>query len=119
MTSSSVRYGPMSGTQPCRLTPGSELSGERDQHRLREAPRGVEGVVHRRGLKPAVDHAILALLVAALAPIILPGRRLHQLREGFRVAVLQEIARPLPPEHVVGRVPPGRALVVLLAHEEA
>src|SRR5262245_22747671 len=112
----------MSGTQPCsvmRASPASELAGEGDGGGLDEAAERSERVIHCGGLEPAVHHAVPALLVAAPPPVVLPGRGLHELLEGLRVAVLQEIAGPLPPEHVVGRVAPRRALVVVLAHEEA
>src|SRR5262245_2732756 len=103
----------MSGTQPCsvmRASPASELAGEGHGGGLDEAAERAERVIHGGGLEPAVHHAVLALLVAAPPPVILPGRGLHELLEGLRVAVLQEIAGPLPPEHVEGRVAPRRAL---------
>src|SRR5581483_8445703 len=119
-TSSRVRYCPTSGTQPSRLTVASlQLAGQGDPDRLDEALERAEGVVHRGGLVPAVHHAVTALVVAALLAVVLPRRGLHQLLEGAGVTLLQEIARPLPPEDVVGRVAPRRALEVVLAHEEA
>src|SRR4029450_1131843 len=113
----------MSGTQPCRVMreapPGSQLAGDGDGGGLDEAAERAERVVDRGGLEPAVHHAVLALFVAALAPVVLPGRGLHQLLEGLRVAVLEEITGTLPPAHVAGGVAPRGALVVVLAHEEA
>src|SRR5947209_427016 len=122
MTSSSVTRSPISGTQPSRLSvsfiPRSEPSGQRRGDGVAEAAPGAERKVHGRGLVPAVDHTVPALVVAALAAVVLPLRGLDQLLERRRVTLLEEIAGPLPAEHVVGRVPPRRALVVALAHEE-
>src|SRR5947199_100284 len=122
MTSSGVTRSPVSGTQPSRLSvsfiPRSEPSGQRRGNGVAEAAPGAEGMVHGRGLVPAVDHTVPALVVAALAAVVLPLRGLDQLLERRRVTLLEEVAGPLPAEHVVGRVPPRRALVVALAHEE-
>src|SRR5436309_1611984 len=122
MTSSSVTRSPISGTQPSRLSvsfiPRSEPSGQRRGNGVAEAAPGAERMVHGRGLVAAVDHTVPALVVAALAAVVLPLRGLDQLLERRRVTLLEEVAGPLPAEHVVGRVPPRRALVVALAHEE-
>src|SRR5437870_8730749 len=122
MTSSSVTRSPISGTQPSRLSvsfiPRSEPSGQRRGNGVAEAAPGTERMVHGRGLVAAVDHTVPALVVAALAAVVLPLRGLDQLLERRRVTLLEEVAGPLPAEHVVGRVPPRRALVVALAHEE-
>src|SRR2546426_6304157 len=122
MTSSSVTRSPISGTQPSRLSvsfiPRSEPSGQRRGNGVAEAAPGAERMIHGRGLVAAVDHTVPALVVAALAAVVLPLRGLDQLLERRRITLLEEVAGPLPAEHVVGRVPPRRALVVALAHEE-
>src|SRR5213592_3002924 len=122
MTSSSETRVPISGTQPSRLSgsvmPPSEASGHRRRDGVAETAPRSEGVVDGRGLVAAVDHAVAALLVAALAAVVLPLRGLHQLLERRRVAFLKKVAGTLPAEHVVGRVAPRRALEVALAHEE-
>src|SRR5258705_11329277 len=113
----------MSGAQPSRLFSSVmrrrlELAGDGRRHRVAEAlPRGESGV-DGGGLVAAVHHAVLALFVAGLAAVLLPARRLHQLLERRRVALLQQVAGALPAEEVVGRVAPRRALELLLAHEE-
>src|SRR5215510_14064775 len=115
---------PTSGVQPSSVVssvtplPASEAPGDGGRHGVAEpTPRG-EGVVHGRRLVAAVHHAVAALLISAALAVVLPARRLEQLLEGRRVALLQEVAGPLPAEHVVGRVAPRRALEVLLAQEE-
>src|SRR2546430_2354399 len=122
MTSSSETRVPISGTQPSRLSgsvmPPSEASGHRRRDGVAETAPRSERVVDGRGLVAAVDHAVTALFVAALAAVVLPLRGLHQLLERRRVAFLKKVARTLPAEHVVGRVAPRRALEVALAHEE-
>src|SRR5690242_13926979 len=113
----------MSGAQPSRLfssimTTPLEPAGHRGSDGVAEALPRAEGVVDGGGLVAAVHHAVLALLVAAPAPVLLPARGLHQLLERGGVALLQQIAGPLPAEEVVGRIAPRRALEVVLAHEE-
>src|SRR5262249_10621222 len=97
----------------------SELARQRHHRGLAQRPERAERVVDRRRLVAAVDHAIATLLVTALLTVALPGRRLHQLTEARRVAFLQKVAGPLPAEEVERRVPPRRAVVLLLAHQEA
>src|SRR5204863_15423 len=51
--------------------------------------------------------------------VLVPVRALHEVLEARRVALVDEqIARPLPTEHVVGRIRPRRALIALVAGEE-
>src|SRR5207247_8816208 len=71
-----------------------------------------------RVFPPFPTRRLPIFVVAAPAAVVLPLRRLDELAEGGRVALLQEIAGALPAEHVVRRVAPRRALEVLLAHEE-
>src|SRR5262245_32462070 len=104
---------PTSGVQPSSVVssvtplPASEAPGDGGRHGVAEpTPRG-EGVVHGRRLVAAVHHAVAALLVAAALAVVLPAGRLEQLLERRRVAFLQEVAGPLPAEHVVGRVAHG------------
>src|SRR5438128_10539215 len=122
MTSSSVTRSPISGTRPSRLSvsfiPRSEPSGQSRGTGVPQAAPGAERVVHGRGLVPAVDHTVPALVVAALTAVVLPLRGLDQLLERRRVTLLKEVAGSLPAEHVVGRVPPRRAPVVALDHED-
>src|SRR4029453_17574341 len=98
--------------------PPSRAPGHGGHHRVPESAPAPEGLLDRRGLEPAVDHAVAALLVAAPLPVALPARALEQLLEAPGVALLQEAAGALPAENVEGRGPPGRALVVPLPHEE-
>src|SRR5882762_8607104 len=115
---------PASGAQPSSVVssftppPASEAPGDRGDHGVAEPAPRREGVVHGRRLVAAVHHAVTALLIAAAPPVVLPARGLEKLLEGRRVPLLEEIAGPLPAEHVVGGIAPGRALEVLLAHEE-
>src|SRR5262252_197853 len=97
---------------------GSEPPGDGGRDRVAESPPRAERVIHRRGLVATVHHAVAALLVAAALAVVLPARRLQQLLERRRVALLEQIAGPLPAEDVEGRVAPRRALELLLAHQE-
>ena len=65
-----------------------------------------------------MDHAILALRVAALVAVAAPVGVLDVFLEGFYVAVLQQIAGLLPAEDVIGRAAPRRALEVEVALQE-
>ena len=65
-----------------------------------------------------MDHAILALGIAALPAVVLPLRGVQELLKRGRVALLEQIARPLPAKDGVQGIAPGRALEVLLAHQE-
>src|SRR5262249_34565017 len=118
------RLPPASGVQPSSVVssvtppPVSEAPGDRGRHGIAEAaPRG-ERVVHGRRLVAAVHHAVAALLVATAPPIVFPARGLEHLLKGRGVSFLQEVAGPLPAEHVVRGIAPRSALEVLLAHEE-
>src|SRR5689334_11345005 len=99
----------ISGAQPSRLLSSVmtaweallQLAGDGRRHGVAEALPRREGVVDRGRLVTAVDHAVLALLVAARAPVLFPPRRLHQLLERRGVALLQQVAGPLPAEEVV------------------
>ena len=72
-------------------------------------------VVDRRGFIAAVGHAVGALGVAAGA-VTLPVGFFDQRLESRRVAFVHEqIAGPLPTEHVTRRVPPRRAAVTFIA----
>src|SRR3990172_435548 len=95
-----------------------EFSSHRGRHGLSESPPAAERLIHRGRFKAAVHHAILALLVSTLPPVVLPGGVLHQILEALGVPLLQEVAGALPAKDVVSRVPPRRALVVALAHQE-
>src|SRR6267143_2844561 len=121
MTSSSVIPRPISGVQPSSVSSviaASDPARHRRDHRVAEAAPGAERVVHGRRLVAAVNHTVTALVVTAPIAVGLPLRRLDELAEGLRVALLQEIAGALPAEHVVRRVAPRGALEVLLTHEE-
>src|SRR5512145_997691 len=124
MTSARDTSSPASGAQPSSVVssvtpaPTSEAPGHRGENGVAEPAPRCERVVHRRRLVPAVHHAVPALLVPAPPPVALPARGLEQLLEARRVALLEEVAGPLPAEDVEGWVTPGRALEVLLAHEE-
>src|SRR5213594_5227409 len=116
---------PSSGARPSSLGSGgvmagppSQPSGHGGHDRVAQALQRAEGVVHGGGFVPTMDHAVLALLVSALAPVVLPARGLHQLAEAVGIALLEQVARTLPAEDVVGGIAPRRALEVPLAHEE-
>src|SRR4029453_1195004 len=98
--------------------PPPRAPGHGGPPRCPESAPAPEGLLDRRGLEPAVDHAVAALRVAAPLPVTLPPRALEQVLEAPGVAFLQQVAGALPAEDVEGRVPPGRALVVPLPHEE-
>src|SRR5581483_12101542 len=87
-------------------------------HRVAEPAPAGERLLDGRRLEPAVDHAVAALLVAAALAVPRPLGRLHEVLEGVRVPVLEEVAGPLPAEQVVRGIAPRRALVLPLAHEE-
>ena len=71
----------------------------------------------RRRLIAAMGHAVGAFLIAAGA-VAVPVGALHELLEGLGVAFAEQVARPLPAEHVAGRIAPRRALILLIAGEE-
>src|SRR5471030_1734209 len=64
-----------------------------------------------------MDHAIGAFLVVAGA-VGIPVGLVHQLLEGFGVALAEQIAGALPAEVVARRVAPRRAMVFLIARKE-
>src|SRR3546814_7706442 len=74
-------------------------------------------VGHRSAFIAAVDHAVGALLVVAGAVALPLGLR-HQRLEARCIALVQQVAGPLPAEHVARGVAPRRALVGLVAGEE-
>ncbi len=94
------------------------LAAEDGLRRLHQTLERAEGVVHAAGLIAGVHHAVRAARVAALGAVVVPLDRLHQLLEGVRVAVLQQVAGLLPAEDGVRRHAPRRAGQVLLAHQE-
>src|ERR1700691_1803914 len=65
-----------------------------------------------------MDHAILALGVVALVAVIVPIGEFEIFLEGFHIAVLEEVARLLPAEDVVGRAAPGSAREIEVALKE-
>ena len=71
------------------LTEGSGSVGDGGFHRAGESGERTEGVIDRTGFVPAVDHAVAALLVAALLAVIFPSGVFHQLFESGDVAVLE------------------------------
>src|SRR5690348_15190000 len=64
-----------------------------------------------------MDHAVGALLIVAGA-VLVPLGGLHQLPERLGVALAQQVAGPLPAEHVARGLAPRRASVALVAGEE-
>ncbi len=75
-------------------------------------------MIHGAGFVSAVYHAISTLRISRFGAVILPLRGVQQFLERVHVAVLQQIAGLLPPEDVVRRHAPRRALVLLLAHQK-
>ena len=72
-----------------RLTVGSGSVGDGSFDGAGESWEGAEGVVDGASFVPAVHHAVAALHVATLLPIIFPHGIGHQFFEGGDVAVLQ------------------------------
>src|SRR5258707_11442787 len=64
-----------------------------------------------------MHHALGAFLVIA-GPVGIPIRLFHQLLEGLRITLADQVARPLPAEIVARRVAPWRAMVFLVARQE-
>ena len=64
-----------------------------------------------------MHHAIGAFLIPPCS-VVIPLRTFHQFTERLRVALLEQIAGLLPPEDVIGRIAPGRALVLPPPHQE-
>src|SRR5215469_4455612 len=91
---------------------------ERAAHHRPEAAQRPEAVHYCRRLIAAANHAVGALGIAAGHAVLFPLRRLEEFLECLRVAVLEQVARPLPAEDVVGRRAPRRALVLAVAHKE-
>src|ERR1035438_9911561 len=73
-----------------------------------EALHRTKAVDDRRGLIAATDHAVGALGIAAGHAIVLPGGGFEQLLVTLGVALLEQIARLLPAEDVIGRSEKGR-----------
>src|SRR5450755_1743513 len=65
-----------------------------------------------------MDHTILALGVVALVAVVVPVGQLEIFLERADVAVLQEVARFLPAEDVVGGATPRGAFEIEVALEE-
>ena len=65
-----------------------------------------------------MDHAVAALGISAHA-VTVPVGLVHERLESGRVAFADEqVARPLPTEHVARGIAPGSALVTLVAGQE-
>src|SRR5438094_7237523 len=94
------------------------ISRERSLHGGQKTAERSEGIIHRRRFIPAVHHAIRAMRIARLRPIVGPLGFANQLVESFCVAILKQITRLLPAENVIGRHPPGRAGIMPLAQQE-
>src|SRR5882757_10519745 len=75
-------------------------------------------MIHGGGFVTTVYHAIRALRVAGLRAVILPLGGVEQLLERIHVPVLQQIARLLPAEDVIGWHAPRRASIGSLAHQK-
>ena len=97
---------------------GIGIGSERPAHQAPESLQRTESVHHRGGLVAAADHASGARSIAAGDPVLLPLGGFQEFLEALSVAVLQEIAGPLPAENIIGRRTPRRALVVAIAHQE-
>ena len=83
-----------------------------------EALQCAEAIDHRWSLIAATDHAVGALGVAAGHAVVFPLGAFQQFLVTVGVALLKQIAGPLPSEDVIGGHAPGNAIVVALAHEE-
>ena len=59
------------------LTEGSGSVGDSGFDRAGESRERTEGVIDRTGFVAAVDHAVAALLVAALLAVIFPSGVFH------------------------------------------
>ena len=77
-----------------------------------------EGIVDGRALETAMRHAVVATGVLADA-VAFPLGVLDERLIARRIALVgQQIAGPLPAEHVVRGIAPRRALIGLIAREE-
>src|SRR5260370_13560149 len=83
-----------------------------------EAAERAEPFDHGARLISATDHAIGAFGIAAGHAVLFPLGGFKQFLEGLRVAVLQQVAWPLPTEDVIGRRSPRPAFVLASAHQE-
>src|SRR4029077_14768317 len=92
-----------------------------EQHTAGRAPESAQRTecrAHCRRLISAMDHAIAAAGIPAGATIVGPIRRIDQFLEGLRVTFVEQVARLLPAENVVGRIAPGRAFELPIALQE-
>src|SRR6201987_2829295 len=71
----------------------------------------------RRRLVAAMGHAVGTLFILAGA-VGVPIGGLHQLLEGLRIALAEQIAGLLPAKAVARRHAPGRALKILVPSQE-
>src|SRR5205814_912699 len=83
-----------------------------------ESFQRTESLIYGGRLMTAVDHAVLAFLIAASLPVVLPLCIFQQLLKGLSVSFLEEIARSLPAEEVVSRITPRGAFQVQFSLEK-
>ncbi len=83
-----------------------------------EAFERAESVDDGWGLVAATHHAVGALGIARGHTVVFPLGFFEELFVCVGVALLQQVARALPTEDVVGGHAPGNAIVVAIAHEE-
>ncbi len=77
-----------------------------------------QSVMDRRSFETAVEHAVGAFGISIHA-IVAPIGLIHQGFEAFGIAfVYQQITRLLPTEDIPCGVPPGGALISLVARQE-
>src|SRR4029077_20156574 len=100
------------GTLPIERNLGSHIAFGADAAKrdLCDLQRITDGVHYRGRLVAAVHHAVGALLVIPGA-VGVTVSIFHEFLEGFRIALAEQIAGPLPAEIVPCRVAPGRAAV--------
>src|SRR5437870_10885606 len=75
---------------------GIGIPRERSLHRGQKTAQRSERIVHRRSFIPAVHHAIRAMRIARLRPVVGPLGLTNQLIESFGVAILKQVTRLLP-----------------------
>src|ERR1043166_1922329 len=85
-------------------------------HCLPETAQTAKTVIDGARFIAAVHHAVRTLRIARFGAVVLPPGGIHKFLKGVRVTVLQQVARLLPAENVVGGHAPWRAGIIALSH---
>src|SRR5262249_31610834 len=92
---------------------GSDAS-QRNGHGLQ---RMRDSVLHRGCFITRMHHAVGALLVIS-GSVGIPVGCIHQLIEGLRIALAEQVAGLLPAKDSPGRISPWGAVIALVSGEE-